>query len=290
MKTFAIGCMQTKEQNKIPSLDIACNVCGKRDKKVYWDCEDFSFAKCRHCGLVYQYPQPAFEELKARYRQAYFQYELENDQNFFELMVLGLKDIGFDKLPDSYFPSRRFLDIGCATGLLVRHMRDSGWEAQGVELCEESASYGIQTRGVPIFIGTLEAAAFPENYFSVIHFSHLIEHVPDPSLFLTEVRRILAPGGMAIITTPNRQGLQARLLGRNWRSAIADHLTLFSKKTFAQLLKKAGFASEKVVTWGGLAKGLAPPWLKRPIDQLAKKWGFGDVMLFQVKKLTDLGT
>ena len=48
-----------------------------------------------------------------------------------------------------------------------------------------------------------------------------------------------------------------------------------------RMLEGSGFRVLKVVTWGGLAAGTAPPWLKRPADRLAKRWGFGDVMLFQ---------
>jgi SAM-dependent methyltransferase len=153
-----------------------------------------------------------------------------------------------------------------------------------VEICAESALYGINTRRVPIFIGPLEQAAFQDNAFSFIHFSHLIEHVPDPYRFLSEVRRILAPNGFVIITTPNIDGLQARLFRSAWRSAIPDHLFLFSKKTLNRLLIRTGFIVHRTVTWGGLARGTAPDWLKRPVDRLAKKLGFGDVMLFLAGK------
>ena len=55
----------------------------------------------------------------------------------------------------------------------------------------------------------------------MVHFSPVIEHVPDPKGMLKEVRRILRTDGMAIITTPNVLGFQARLFGKDWRSAIA---------------------------------------------------------------------
>ena len=52
---------------------------------------------------------------------------------------------------------------------------------------------------------------------------------------------MLAPGGILALTTPNADGFQARLLGPEWRSAIYDHLYLFSLRTLASLLESHGF-------------------------------------------------
>jgi hypothetical protein len=82
-----------------------------------------------------------------------------------------------------------------------------------------------------------------------------------------------------VVTTPNVDGLQARLFRGLWRSAIADHLTLFSVRTLRRLLEDCGFEVLAVQTWGGLAKGTVPAWLKGPVDRWAKRRGHGDVVL-----------
>ena len=263
---------------------IPCPGCGHSRARRVLACDGFAFVRCGACSLVYQNPRPVFEDVRKRYAGQYFSYELENERNFFGLMKLGLRDIGFNELTRSLPGPRSFLDIGCATGMLIESMKGEGWDARGVDVCRESAEYGIAHRGVPIFVGTLEEARFPAESFSVVHFSHLIEHVPDPRGFLSEVRRILAPQGYAIITTPNVDGFQARLFGKGWRSAIADHLTLFSKRTLGKMIVESGFEVRQTVTWGGLAVGTAPGIFKKPIDLLAKKWGFGDVVLFLAAK------
>jgi len=259
---------------------IPCPGCGGTRARRVLACDGFAFVRCAACSLVYQNPRPVFEDVRKRYDGQYFAYEIENERNFFTLMKLGLRDIGFEELTRALPARRSFLDIGCATGMLIESMKADGWDARGVDVCRESAEYGIEHRGVPIFVGTLEEARFPSASFAVVHFSHLIEHVPDPRGFLAEVRRILAPGGYAIITTPNVDGFQARLFGTGWRSAIADHLTLFSKRTLRRLIAESGFDVRQTVTWGGLAAGTAPGFIKKPMDLLAKRWGFGDVVLF----------
>ena len=259
---------------------IPCPGCRSARARRFLDCEGFGFVQCADCSIVYQNPRPAFDDLRKRYNGQYFSYELENESNFFGLMRMGLDDIRFNERTADFPASRTFLDIGCATGMLIESMKQAGWDASGVDVCRESAEYGIAHRGVRISIGTLEEARFGSESFSVVHFSHLIEHVPDPRGFLREVKRILKPGGLAVITTPNVDGFQARLFGSAWRSAIADHLVLFSKATLASMLVSEGFELKQNVTWGGLAKGTAPVFIKKPADFLAKRLGLGDVILF----------
>ncbi len=265
-------------------MQVSCVVCAAEAGKPYWDCGEYSFVRCERCGHVYQNPQPSFEDLEARYADEYFSYELENDELFFDLMMKGLSDIGFEQRV-SFIAPRSFLDIGCATGMLPAYFAKLGFSAEGVELCEPAARYGREQRAVPIFIGTLEQAAFPDARFGVVHASHLIEHLRDPGVFLRECRRIIAPDGYLVLVTPDTEGLQARLFGARWRSAIADHLHLFGRSNLSRLLKDCGFAVEEQRSWGGLAAGIAPDLIKKPIDKAAKRWNFGDVMLVLARPL-----
>lgn len=227
--------------------------------------------------------------MASRYRaqsgEAYLRYEEANQYGYRDLELLALGDLGLDAAAEPLFARSReaerrprVLDVGCATGALLAALRDSGWEPQGVEISEAQAAYGEARHGLPIHAGTLEAAAFPAASFDLVHASHFIEHLNDPAAFLDEAARVLAPDGILILTTPNVDGLQALLLGPKWRSAIYDHLYLFSRRTLGALLESRSFAVEKSATWGGWAKGLRPAFIKRPMDVLAKRMGFGDVV------------
>jgi 2-polyprenyl-3-methyl-5-hydroxy-6-metoxy-1,4-benzoquinol methylase len=277
-----------KTYSSVPGTErketVPCPCCRSPRARPFLSCEGFGFVRCRDCATVFQNPRPVFEDLRKRYGPDYFSYELANEGNFFRLMRLGLQDIRFREQTASLQVPRAFLDVGCATGMLIESMRAEGWEVRGVDVCRESAEHGKARRGVEIFPGTLEEAHFSDESFNAVHFSHLIEHVPDPPGFLAEVKRILAPGGYAVITTPNMDGFQARLFGKAWRSAIADHLVLFSRRTLIALLRKEGFEVCRSVTWGGLAVGTAPRLIKEPMDRMAKAWGFGDVVMVLAAK------
>lgn len=256
---------------------MRCAVCGAHEHRAYWNCGEYGFVRCNICGHIYQNPQPSCADLERRYANEYFSYELENDKPFFELMRMGLEDLSLFERLNGLEP-RTFLDIGCATGMLPAYFAEQGFIAEGVELCEPAALYGREERGVPIFIGTLEQAQFPDGRFGVVHASHLIEHLRDPAAFLRECRRVVAPEGYLVLVTPDTYGFQARFFGERWRSAIADHLHLFSRQGLTRLLGECGFRVLEQRSWGGVAAGIAPGFLKKPIDRAAKRWNRGDVM------------
>lgn len=280
-KTFS-----TKPHENEKQKLIICPICKEDRFKSFWECDGFRFVQCRKCSLILQNPQPVPEALAARYSDSYFSYEQANETLFFNLMESSFHDIGFIDIEKQFKEGedRTFLDIGCATGRLLRSLKERKWDVAGVEVCRESAEFGNREYGVNISPTTLEDAHFEDSRFSVIHSSHLIEHLPDPVIFLNEVDRILKPGGYLITTTPSATGLQAKLFKNNWRSAIADHVILYTPQTLDSLYMTKGFIRKKVKTWGGIGKGYAPGWIKRPIDILAKKWGFGDVMVMVHQK------
>ena len=262
---------------------VPCAICGGLSFSPELSCEGFSYVRCASCGLVQINPQPLEEAIKLRYGEDYLAYELANEDAFFNLQILGLKDAGFFALnPKRARP--RILDIGCATGKLLDFLREKGWETTGVEICEPQAEYcrrqrNLDTRGLP-----LAENCFPSGSFDVVLASHLIEHLNDPAGLVREVARVLAPEGCFFVTTPNIAGFQARLFRARWRSAIPDHLYLFSIKTLSRLFVENGFTVQKLVTWGGLAAGTAPAPIKRLFDRAAKRFGFGDVVMARAVK------
>jgi 2-polyprenyl-3-methyl-5-hydroxy-6-metoxy-1,4-benzoquinol methylase len=272
---------------------VPCSCCGGCRFKPALECEGFSYVRCTSCGLVQMNPQPVKNEIIERYSNIfgkdYLQYEIENENAFLKLQQLALEDAGFFKLEKKLMlntlnekPS--VLDIGCATGSLLALLRDRGWCATGVEIspCAEYArnEKKLDVRSIP-----LEENNFKQSSFDIILASHLIEHLNDPRLFLKETHRVLKSNGYIFITTPNISGLQAHLYGGRWRSAIFDHLYLFSVRTLKKMLQSANFSVEGVHTWGGIAAGFAPLWVKKPADILAKQLGFGDVMIVRARKI-----
>ena len=270
---------------------ISCDLCGSDHASVLWSFDGWSVEKCKKCGLVYQNPQPDLSELRLRYDNEYFDYEICNEDAFFDLMTLGLSDVGFEDIEKECFGRSDangplFVDVGCATGKLLKHADSRGWRTMGVEICGAAADFGRKRRGLDIFTGTIEDACIDDSTVDLIHSSHFIEHLCRPSAYLKEAERILKPGGYMVTVTPNIDGFQAKLFGSSWRSAIADHMYLFSIKSLTAMMEKQNLKPVKIATWGGLAAGTAPAPVKKAADRLVKVFGWGDVVsILSVKQI-----
>ena len=275
----------------VESKPVPCAFCGDTRFRKAFECGGFGYVRCVHCGLVQMNPQPEASRVLKRYEETYGEdyraYERANEESFLRLQTLALKDAGFERLERELFrqacAAPAALDIGCATGALLHRLKQRGWRVRGVEI-SPSAEYARNARALDVRSLPLEQNNFPSGSFDVVLASHLIEHLNDPALFVRETFRILKPGGRLYITTPNIAGFQARVFGSAWRSAIFDHLYLFSVKTLRALLSRAGFRIERVRTWGGLAAGTAPLWLKKCADTAVKWLGQGDVMIVRARK------
>lgn len=285
-----------KTFSKTPALGeqmerVSCPICGQSTVNLLWECGDFRFSQCVGCGHVYQNPRPRAGDLLDRYDEEYKEYEVENSQNFFNLMRYGLRDAGIFSLTNQMHNTRsrtpmKALDIGCATGVLVKYLKDMGWESHGLEVCLPAAEYGMNHRGVHIYTQPLESADISDESYDLIHFSHVIEHLSDVNEFLHQVRRICKPGGWVVITTPNRSSIQAAVMGAQWRSAIADHTHLFNAREIRGLLCRHGFRPEKQKTWGGIPVGMAGPRIKAIVDRFARLTGMGDVVMVAAQRLS----
>jgi SAM-dependent methyltransferase len=102
-------------------------------------------------------------------------------------------------------PGARFLDLGCGDGAFTVRVaeRVGAGEIHGVELIAESARQA-RARGIQVQQTTLEnRLPWDDASFDAIHSNQVIEHVPFTDHFLREIRRLLRPGGYAVVSTNN---------------------------------------------------------------------------------------
>jgi len=139
-------------------------------------------------------------------------------------------------------------------------MAQAGADATGVDVAEaalrraRSRHPGVEFQLVPLD-GPLP---FEDGSFELVWTSEVIEHVADTARWLSEVRRVLAPGGRLLVTTPSHGRLRVALRGvERFSEPLGDHLHLYTKRSLRLLLDEFGFDEVRVRAVDG------PPLLSR---------------------------
>jgi SAM-dependent methyltransferase len=225
--------------------DLCCPLCGAPDVPFKFAGHPLPIRECA-CGMVFLWPQPDEAHLREIYQPAYHRgWGIGTDG---EAALRGMKHRTFRRLLKSLsrvVATGRVLDVGCATGFFLEVAAEAGWDVYGVELSTYAAELARDKFGDRVFSGTLEQAAYPDEFFDLVMLSDIIEHVPDPRSFLREVRRVLRPGGVVALVTPNSESMSARLMGRHWNHFNAEHLHYFSPAAITRLLVTSGFVVER---------------------------------------------
>src|SRR3954470_10773868 len=102
-------------------------------------------------------------------------------------------------------PAPRLLDVGCDDGerTLAFARSARAVEVHGVESVAERAELA-RARGVAVVVADVtEGLPFDDASFDAMVSNQVIEHVHDTDRFVSECLRVLAPGGIAVVSTEN---------------------------------------------------------------------------------------
>jgi SAM-dependent methyltransferase len=137
-------------------------------------------------------------------------------------------------------PTTRWLDLGCGVGGLVQYLRSRGLD--GVLGADDGwGADQARAAGLPILdTSKLDDLA---GTFDVVTSIEVIEHVVDPLSFLRRVARLLAPGGVFVLTTGNVERVRGELAG--WQYVNPDvHVTFLGPLALTLAYEQVGLRPE----------------------------------------------
>lgn len=228
-----------------------CNLCDFQKfelvkSKLRDDKTKYKVYRCKNCSHIQLLPRPTRDEDKKFYDKNL------QDKN-------RRKEIDYEKLQlNNLFDTKRhvrfiqslckdancnLLDIGAGYGFFVNELYNSGYKnIIGVEVSDERRKLAIRHSAVQIIDFDVNRPNKDIGRFNMITLFHVLEHMPDPILFLKNIKNLITSNGIIICEVPNvREMLLDNCKEYNDFYWIRAHLNYFSKETLLNCLKKAEY-------------------------------------------------
>lgn len=221
----------------------ACPVCQAEKFKKLEKYAHAHLVKCTNCEMVLSNQHPKQSELVEFYSDGYDltkYYSPITEQRYLELLGEF----------EAYRNTSKLLDIGCGYGFFLETAKQNNWDVTGVEITDDAVK-ACTSKGLRMHHGTLETAHFQDETFDVIVLIETIEHVIQPEKLITEIHRVLRPGGLVYLTTPNFNAINRyRLKAQYDVIQYPLHLSYFTPKTLQRFFESNGFETQEIASSG----------------------------------------
>lgn len=283
---------------------VPCPFCSTSEHTVYerfGSAMQYTYVLCNYCKLVYQSPRPVYDQhfIDAAYA-SYYQFADHLQLNEFTKIKESSVDMFSKEIACiSQFDREKsaVLDIGSGMGTFLFAAKQVYPEAVGLDVSEQMAKFVEKQLSVKVYVEQFDNFQYPRK-FSLIHMSHVLEHVPNPNAWLQKAKTMLTPGGILVINVPNKFSISFRLqhlfyklgLKKQFSGSWADpgrtpdHLFEPTIPAMKYLLNKNGYEILKHYTYSRKDPASSRSLLSRLLNRRLKT---GSNLAFITKPLTD---
>ncbi|MCW3841532.1 class I SAM-dependent methyltransferase [Micromonospora yasonensis] len=150
----------------------------------------------------------------------------------------------------------RALDVGAAGGGNTRVLRAYGWRPLALEYSAEGAGVARE-RGLDVVRADARHLPLPSAGLGLVVAFDILEHVDEDHLAAAEVRRVLRPGGTALIAVP------ADLRLWSAHDVAVGHVRRYDHAGLRAVVEKAGLVVDELWSWNVLLRPVAAWWRRR---------------------------
>jgi ubiquinone/menaquinone biosynthesis C-methylase UbiE len=207
--------------------------------------------KCAVCGLVFRTSRPTDEDIKKYYSEK----TIDNVTNDW---MSGRRNVvkTYTALFEPYRVTNRILDVGAGSGFFLFMMKQKGWECHGVEPSRSCAEFARKRFDLFLDADFFQTCSYENDFFDVVTFWNVLDHFPQPLQILDKAWKILRPGGLVVVRSPNASfHVPVKRLLKNIKNVpgwagMADHsiihLYSFNGRTISKALAATGFVQCEV--------------------------------------------
>lgn len=216
--------------------DIRCNICGGKKFKIIGPTQGGFYNRCLNCGVENRISSPD-SNIKKDFETSQKTCYTESDQLESPSLSVFQRNAAQErmKLIKKFLMSGKLLEIGPGGGEFMLEAKKAGMEVVGVEHSPVATQRLSHKLGLSVECGAFEDFNF-ENKFDAIVNMHVIEHVIDPALHLSNARRALKKNGFLFLGTPNLNSWSRVMAGNKWQGYTPAHQNLFGFESMRQLL------------------------------------------------------
>lgn len=240
-------------------VDVPCPACCCNRYTPRFKKELFTFVECEKCGTVYMSPRPLSETMAEYYKisehyRVWAKYIFPASENsrkalLYRTRVERLRDICAER----NISNPRIVEVGGGSGSFAEVANQSGF-FEDIVVIEPTPDLAntCREKNLTVIERCIEEVSPEMINANVIVSFEVIEHLIDPGIFLQQVSRVLAPGGLLVLSCPNAVGFDTILLEGLSNAYSWDHVNLFTIKSLPLLLEYHGFGEIKIETPGRL--------------------------------------
>ena len=196
----------------------SCPICNSNEKKEIglpktniiskrFADKEFKIVQCNTCQLYYVSPKIEFNnsQWSELYNSEYF-----SDQSnwLVKRRKIELAE-RFDKAKSLILNKNqklKYLDVGAGEGKGLLEASKRGWEATGIDIVDNRLEEA-KLPDIKFIKSNLLESDLPENYFDFIYVDSVVEHVLNPSEYLSKIKKLLRVGGVIYVGVPNEDCL-----------------------------------------------------------------------------------
>lgn len=223
-------------------------------------CQDYTVSNEKY-DLVYNkkldlletFPQPKIEDLYKYYESVDYISHTDSKKSAIDKLYQIVKGYTLNKkvkLINSFnTEDKSILDVGCGTGDFLSKCKKNGWNVVGVEPNENAKSLA-KTKLIINSISKIytDLTEIKTEKFDVITLWHVLEHVPNLEVYISNIKKLLKPNGVLVIAVPNFKSYDASYYKQFWAAFdVPRHLWHFSRKSIQLLFSKENMVVEKIL-------------------------------------------